>query len=195
MRFLVPPQQTVPDEAIERAYLAGTEWIPWRGTNRWGDDGTPGEFILERSEEESGNLYFPWQVDGFGELTLATASLMERSEQYRLDLELARGVVNRLRNQVAEWEGLGLQIPPEFFDRMAEASNALIDSVIGQADDDVRYDRSTTAIKTALEAGDWLAEMYTTQTFAARHEQVAQLSTMLGAVLASDAPEGAIASA
>jgi len=60
MRFLVPPQRSVPDDALERAYLAGMEWIPWRGTNRWsGDDGTPGEFILERSEEESGNLYIP----------------------------------------------------------------------------------------------------------------------------------------
>ena len=195
MRFLVPPQSCVPDEALERAYLAGMEWIPWRGDNRSVDRGKTREFILERSEVESGNLYIPWQVDGFGELTLATASLMERIEQYRLDLELARGVVNRLRNQVAEWEGAGLSIPAEFFDRMSEASTALIDSVIGQADDDVRFESSTKAIKVALEAGDVLVRLYTDQTFAARHEQVAQLPTMLGAVLASDVPQDALAAA
>jgi hypothetical protein len=193
MRFLVPPQRSVPDEALERAYLAGMEWIPWRGTTRWTDGNATREFILERSEEESGNLYIPWQVDGFGELTLATASLMEHEGQYRLDLELARGVVNRLRNQLAEWEGAGLRVPSEFYNSMSEASAALIDSVIGQADDEVRYERSNVAIKAALAAGNFLAKLYTTQTFAARHEQAAQLPTMLGAVLAHEAPQGAMA--
>ncbi|MDP6466451.1 MAG: endo-1,4-beta-xylanase [Pirellulaceae bacterium] len=193
MRFLVPQQSCVPDEALERAYLAGMEWIPWRGNKWWVDRDTAREFILERSEEESGNLYIPWQVDGFGELTLATASLMERDPQYCLDLELARGVVNRLRNQVAEWEAAGLSLPPEFFDRMSEASTALIDSVIGQADEDVRFERSTQAIRVALETGDLLVKLYTNQAFAARHEQVAQLPTMLGAVLACDVPQDAVA--
>jgi hypothetical protein len=195
MRFLVPSQHSVPEGALERAYLAGMEWIPWRGTNRWCDRDSTCEFILERSEEESGSLYIPWQVDGFGELMLATASLMERPDQYRLDLELARGVVNRLRNQVADWEAAGLSIPPEFFERMSAASAALIDSVIGQDNDELRYKRSTEAIETALEAGDLLAKLYTTQTFAARHEQVAQLPTMLGAVLASDTPQDGLATA
>jgi len=195
MRFLVPRQSQVPDVALERAYLAGMEWIPWRGRNRWVDRDTTREFILERSEGESGNLYISWQVDGFGELTLATASLMERDGQYHLDLELARGVVNRLRNQVADWEAAGLRLPPEFLQRVAETSAALIEAVIGQADDELRVDRSTKAIKSALEAGDELAKLYTKQAFTARHEQVAQLPTMLGAVLGRDTPRDAVAAA
>lgn len=194
MRFLVPRKSRVPDEALQRAYLAGMEWIPWRGTNRWVDRDATREFILERSEDESGNLYIPWQVDGFGELTLATASLMECENQYRLDLEVARGVVNRLRNQVAEWVAAGLQLPPEFDQRVSDASTALIEAVISQADDQVRVERTTLAIKSALDAGEALVKLYTEQAFAARHEQVAQLPTMLGAVLGRETPRNGLAS-
>ena len=150
---------------------------------------------MERAETESGNLYIPWQVEGFGELTLSTASLMEREARYYLDLELARGVVNRLRNQVAEWQTAGLQLTAAVTEHVSEASAALIEAVIGQADDARRLERATKAIKTGLEAGRDLASLYTTQAFAARHEQVSRLPTMLGAVLGKDTPPERVANA
>lgn len=195
MRFLVPHQSRVSDAALQRAYLAGMEWIPWRGSNRWVDRGTVREFIVERSEAESGNLYISWHVEGIGELTLATASLMERDGPYRLDLELARGVVNRLRNQVADWQAAGLRLPPDFTERVSQTSAALIEAVIGQADEALRVDCSTRAIQSALQAGNVLVKLYADQSFAARHEQVAQLPTMLGAVWGSDMPRDAVATA
>ncbi len=193
MRFLVAHQSRVPDDAFERAYLAGMEWVPWRGSKRWVDRDLSREFTLERTEDESGNLYIPWRVDGFGELTLATASLMEREKHYLLDLELARGVVNRLRNQVADWEAAGLQLPDDFRADVGRASAALIEAVVGQSDDHQRLESSTNAIKLGLEAGARLATLYTSQAFAARHEQVSRLPTMLGAVLGPEVPANRIA--
>jgi len=41
-------------------------------------------------------------------LVLSTASLMEREPRYHLPVELARGTLNRVRNQLAAWEQAGL---------------------------------------------------------------------------------------
>ncbi len=183
LRFLVPHQSRVSDEALGRAYLAGMESVPWLGRNRWVDLETAREFVLERDEEESGNLFIPWQVEGHGELTLGTASLMERERAYWLDLEVARGVINRLRNQVADWQADGLQLPAEFSALVSAASAALVEAVIGQADDDSRLQHTTRAIQLGLDAGQWLARLYAEQALAARHQQAAQLPTMLAAAI------------
>ena len=54
---------------------------------------------------------FPGLWDGYGETILSTASLMERDQAYLLEVELARGTLNRIRNQVANWEQVGMIIP------------------------------------------------------------------------------------
>ena len=41
-----------------------------------------GELILQRSVSDSANLHVPWPVEGYGPLTLASGTLMERPEPY-----------------------------------------------------------------------------------------------------------------
>jgi len=84
MRFIFPPDR-ISDETVEQAYLSGFDRIPWQVHVRRED----GELILERSASDSGTLHIPWRVEGYGQVTLSTATLMERSEPYYLPLELA----------------------------------------------------------------------------------------------------------
>lgn len=67
---------------------------------------------LTRSQCESGFVNVPWPIPEFGFPVTSTTTLRERPEPYHLLVELARGKLNQLRNQMYEWKLLGL-IPSE----------------------------------------------------------------------------------
>src|SRR5262245_16798872 len=71
----------------------------------------PGDLIVSRNTEESGYVMAPWEVEGAGLLMTATPTVIERAEPYQLQAELARGKVNQVRAQEADWRMGGLQIP------------------------------------------------------------------------------------
>ena len=71
MRFVVPQRERVPDHSLQRAYLAGIEYIPWLSRCYWQDD----LLVAKRDVNDSGNLYIPWNVSDHGELVLSTTSL------------------------------------------------------------------------------------------------------------------------
>ena len=57
-------------------------------------------------------LYFcklVWKKTGV--LMTSTATVIERPQPYHLALELARGKVNQVRGQAADWLQGGLQVP------------------------------------------------------------------------------------
>src|SRR5688572_25224851 len=106
MIFDLPPN--LPEtalEELERASVAG------------GQDGMPypteaalqaGQLVVTRRVDESGSLQAPWQVDDLGHFMTASATLMERAAPYHLAIELARGKVNQVRSQAADWVMGGL---------------------------------------------------------------------------------------
>jgi hypothetical protein len=102
MRFLVPRPEQISELAVQCAYLAGMEGIPWRSVNRCEGD----LLIIERELNESGCLFIPWDEENHGRLVLSTATLMERDQPYNLPVELARGTINRLRHQASEWQAM-----------------------------------------------------------------------------------------
>ncbi len=153
-----------------------------------GDDGQCGEFLLSRNVDESGNLFLPWHVEGFGELVLSTASLMERPAAYHLVLELARGLVNQLRNQAADWQLLGLQLPAEVTRQMDQATAHFANAVTAEQQPE-GVELAEQAIQTAAAAAELLMDEYVHQALAVRHQQAAQLPTMMGATITSDAIE------
>src|SRR4051812_18455435 len=71
------------------------------------------ELRLTRDVDESGYLVVPWEVPGVGRLMASSATLVERPTPYQLAIELARGKVNQLRGQAADWRTVGLQIPDD----------------------------------------------------------------------------------
>ena len=65
---------------------------------------------LRRDIDEIAHLQIAWDIEGVGQFVGTTATLMERIPPYHLLIELARGKINEVRNQLAEWESVGLQI-------------------------------------------------------------------------------------
>lgn len=185
--FFAPSHDQVPVETLASAYLAGMEGIPWRSANRWNHPKgqLPVAFSLERSITESGNLSIPWTVEGVGELMLSTASLMETSAPYNLPIELARGVINRLRNQAADWQMAGLLISDELTSQIRNASEAFVQAITALPDHANAVGASQHAIRIGLEAGDSLCLEYTRQALAARHQNAEHLPTLLGCRLGS----------
>ncbi len=123
---------------------------------------------------------------------LSTASLMERPRPYHLQVELARGTLNRLRNQIAAWEGLGMTIPGEILPRLATARDHLSWAVTRQAEPEAAADRAALAIRTALDAITLLSDTYVAQALAARHRQTGRLNALLGFKMGDGVPSEAI---
>ena len=190
LRFLVPSPEQLPPEALQRAYVAGMDGIPWECRRSY----EGGVLTIERDVRESGNLYLPWLVPGFGELALCTASLMDRERPYHVTVELARGTLNRLRNQIDVWEAGGVAIPEECRALTHEATLSLAHAAIGQSDWIAANDQATKSIQHALQAIDILSRNYCRQVLEARRREPPQVSTLLGCRL-EGVPQGATADA
>src|SRR3990172_3762073 len=95
MRFMVHDRDRIPPGGLGQVYICGQDEIPWFGRAYMSGN----QLIVERAESDSGSVFVPWRIDGRGVLLLGTATLMERERPYRLEVELARGTINRLRNQ------------------------------------------------------------------------------------------------
>src|SRR3954463_14879246 len=123
-------QVTTPDLAsrlpeLRKAYVTGLDRTP----SRLGIEFRQGLMICHRDSNESGRLFVPWPVEGFGTPIVGTATLSERPEPYPLAVELARGKLNELRNQLAEWKQMGLRAPDELEAMMTEAHRAFVKAV------------------------------------------------------------------
>ena len=188
MRFLAPQRDRVTRHTADRAYLAGMEGIPWQSLNRWEN----GQLTIERSVNESGNLYIPWKVDGYGEVVLSTASLMERPQPYHLPVELARGALHRLRNQTFDWEAVGLQVGDEFRSGMRDATQAFIRAATSQRHPEQAAGDAEQAIRRSLDCMELLSAQYSSQALAVRHHREPRLATLLAGNLGDSVPTPAL---
>ncbi len=176
MRFISPPDR-ISEQTVEQAYLSGFDRIPWQVRVRQSD----GELLLERSSSDSGALHIPWPVEGYGRVTLSTATLMERAEPYHLPLELARGKIGQVRKQLAEWEMSGLTIPQPVHDKLAEALGYFAQAAVVDHREPRSARLAQEAVRLALDAANLLAASYAQQVLAARQATTQRLPTFWGA--------------
>ena len=176
IRFQVPHPHRIDDDALERAYMAGLDGVPWRCQTTLAGDC----LVLSREVDESGNFYIPWTVNGYGELILATGSLMERGRPYQLGIELARGTINRIRNQLAAWQFAGLEVSDEIQQATGAAVSLLSKAVTKSIRPASALERADEATRSALHAIDLLVSQYTQQAIQLRHQQLAKLQTVFG---------------
>lgn len=184
MRFLVPRRERLADDVGERAYLAGIDEIPWLCRARWTGD----VLSIERSESDSGNLHIPYWVTGHGVRMLSTASLMERDRPYHLDVELARGTLNRLRNQLAQWDSPAFRLSASIATTIAQAHDHLSFAATRQDDPLAAADRAAQATQLACDAIEMVTASYVTQMIEARHRQSGKIGTLLGVNLGNAVP-------
>ena len=123
MKFRLPsnePSQRLPD--YRKAYITGLDRTP----GRVGIELRNGLMTCLRDTTESGRLFVPWPIDGYGTPIIGTATLAERPAPYSLAVELARGKLNDIRNQLADWPQMGLRSTPELGKALDEAKHAFV---------------------------------------------------------------------
>jgi len=177
LNFLLPNQLSAEDiRALGRAYfMGGSDYIPWQTEVHQ----QPGRLDARTHINESGCLCAPWQVNGHGRLVLATATLMNRTAPYQLALELARGKVNHLRAQAADWEAGSLQIDPELAAELRQVAVAFARAVCCQEVPQESMRLAEAAINAAVRAGDHLVATYINQVFQLRMQREGRLSSAL----------------
>ena len=174
LRFVTPQRDRLPPGAVEQAYLTGMEGVPFPSHNFWDGD----QIVLERDVRESGNFHILWNVPQRGPLLLSTASLMERSRAYLLPVELARGTLNRVRNQNASWQTMGLTASAKFQQEQHAALDLLAQAATHQGNPTQAAAFAEQSLAKSLEALDTLCGAYTSQVLGMRHEQSPQLATL-----------------
>jgi hypothetical protein len=147
----------------------------------------PGQLTVSRQVEESGFLLAPWTIEGLGRLMGSSATLIERSQPYYLQLELARGKVNQVRSQASDWLMGGLQMSGALAEQIRAATLAFSKAVTSLPSDEVDS-LSQTALTLGYQAAEQLVQAYIEQVFQVRHQRQAQLDTSLGCRLGSTVP-------
>lgn len=133
--------------------------------------------ILSRTVDESGNLQTPWRIPGAGQLMTGTATLMERPKPYDLALELARGKINQLRCQVAEWTLGGLLMPDTLQAKVRGATCEFGQALMSYPSPDATT-HAENALKRAYGASHELMETYTARVFELRHQRQPKFDTL-----------------
>jgi Glycosyl hydrolase family 10 len=181
MRFQVSSPQTLekhwPD--IYRAFMTGADGRVYPTRVEIG-----GSIITcRRMVSDSGRLYVGWPVAGFGTPIVSTASLVERSEPYLLTLELARGKIAQLRDQISAWEISGMTIPVAFQEPFQEA-HRLFRRAAGLQDQPAEASSlASESLRWAFVAGDIAVKSYASQRMAARRKRSPQPPAALGCSL------------
>ena len=188
MRFVVDEKSLLSEERIARSFVAGPDETPFFARSLMSGD----HLVVERPDNGSGCFSIPWPIPDEGDWLLATSTLMERDRPYLLEVELARGLVFRLRDQLAVWEMLGLTAPDDLKALVAEATKSFSLAASRQNDIAVAAGFARAAIATAANAARQLADVYAKQALALRQTHSSQLSTMLGVRMGGKAPTGAM---
>lgn len=187
MRFVADERSLVTDERLARAYVAGPDEAPTHGRTLLSGD----TIVVERVDDGSGCFSIPWPIAGRGDWLLATASLMEREKPYQLEVELARGLVFRLRDQLAAWETLGLKTREDVIQGVAKATQDFSRAAVSQGTDPkAAAAHARDAIDTAADAACRLSDLYAEQALALRMANDQRLTTLLGVRLSGKAPRG-----
>jgi hypothetical protein len=187
MSFLVPAGASAESvDGFRRACLAGGyDHSPTPTRVEFSGD----RLTLRRDIDESAHLQIGWDIEGAGRFVGTTATLMERISPYQLVTELARGKINQVRNQLSEWESVGLQISDSVTASIRRATKtfgqALLE-IIGPESNRL----AGQALSQAYDAAEQLVQLYVDQLFALRHQRITKLESAL-ACRVPDVPDEA----
>jgi hypothetical protein len=188
MRLTVHDRDRIPPGGLGQVYMCGQDELPWYGRAYM----SGAQLIVERAENDSGCAWVPWRINGRGVLLLGTSTLMERERPYRLEVELARGTINRLRNQIAHWEMLGLVVPDDLRQEVLAATRHFSRAATNH-DPDPSAEDAEKALVAAVDAMDRSAAIYSQQAIEIRRAQSKKLTTWFGVHLGDAMPAVGVA--
>ena len=175
--FRIPSEWTLDPYHANSVHLVGLDGIPWpcRISVSEPDEGStnqPRILSVNRNQDESGRLYLLYDFNQLGEHLICTGTLMPNDDApYDLLVELARGTLNRMRNQTSIWEEGGLVIEDSTRQKIQEATSHLGNALfcVGQEAAD---QFATKTLETTIEAVYELANTFSKQISKFRRESV-----------------------
>ena len=129
-RFRLPGFWNLETRHARTVHVVGMEGIPRPCNVKHIDD----MLVVTRNQNESGKTYITYPFSNRGELTVCTGTLPESASEYDLIVELARGTINRLRNQTSIWQEGGLEIPEHARQLTRLATSKLGKAITGPKD-------------------------------------------------------------
>jgi hypothetical protein len=189
MRFIVHDRDRIPAGGLDYVHMCGPDDLPWFGRAYFVDN----QLIIERNESDSGRVFVPWRIGQRSPLLLNTATLMEREEPYLLEVELARGMVNNLRNQLAIWEQMGLVVSKGLSSGVLEGTVEFSRAAASQDDPPTAVDWAERCLATTATTMTRLAEDYSRQAIESRRNQPRAFNTWFGVHLGHHRPKSNIA--
>lgn len=151
-------------EIVQCAYFAGLDRVPWLTRGEF--DG--GILRIWRDGEQSGALIIPVKVSEHARLALPTGTLAERYSPYDLAVELTRGRVGHLRNQMEEWQLLGLDVPSPVVEQVNQATALLAQAITKRSREHSASKLAWDGLHLALEASSELCQRYIAQAISVR---------------------------
>lgn len=148
--FLIPRSHPLSRQAVDCAYMVGSDGIPWETQVVQRGD----RLTVTRDTQESGRLVIPWRTASGRDVALSTATLLSSDAPYHLPLELSRGTINQLQSQVALWESRGLPASPAVREGLADALGHFVRASLSRADVDRCADDAEAALNMALQQLD-----------------------------------------
>jgi hypothetical protein len=187
MTFRVPAglPEPVADDLLRSSVAGGHDRAPTPTRAVLQD----GHLVLSRDLGESGPVYVPWPVPRAGRVVTPTTTLTFRDRVYDLAAELARGKVNQVRNQYAEWHGGGLNAAPDVEEMLTRAAH-VFGSAIMEEQPSPADRQADEALAIAHEAAELLIRKYQDQVFRLRHQRQPKLDTLLGCRIRAAPPAG-----
>lgn len=187
MRFLIPRHQPVdawPEAYV--AYIGGPDGRVFPTQVKVEDN----LLSCRRTSSDSGKLYVGWPVTGFGRPVIATTTLPERDRPYVLTVELARGKISQVRDQLSDWEHAGLATSDEFKQLNTDAYRLLTQSVRLQDKPNQASEIADRSLQLACQAAQRLVDDYCRQRRGEIRAQSSHLPVSLGCSLAAMRPDG-----
>jgi hypothetical protein len=145
------------------------------------------QLILSRCVQESGSLQVPWWIEGEGQFMTSSATLMERVTPYQLAIELARGKINEVRSQVADWTLGGLLLPDTLTKEIRETTSLFSRALMRLPDPDA-IPLAEQSLRLAFRAAHELVLTYIERVMVIRHARQSKLDTLLSCRLEADVP-------
>jgi GH35 family endo-1,4-beta-xylanase len=186
MRFVVHNRDRIPPDGLDHVHICGPDDLPWFARVYFSGE----HLVIERNESESGRVFVPWRIGQTSPILVGTSTLMERDEPYLLEVELARGMINCLRSQLAAWEMVGLQVPKGLASGVLEGTVEFARAATTQDDPATAADWALRCMATTSTTMGRLAEEYARQALAQRRKQPRPLNSWFGVHLGSDVPKG-----
>ena len=186
LKFRFPNSDPKHAERLKRAYVVGPDRSPSPLQAEVKDD----LLICKRDSTESGRLHVPWPVEGFGVPVISTSTLAERLEPHHLVLELARGRLCDIRDQIADWTQLGLRLTDDLDKDLKNAQHCFAIAATGRDRLKEMNEAAQASLVATFSAGHRLIEQYVAQVMQTRLSGTqGRLSTYLACFAETD-PKG-----